>query len=237
MKIIRVMAIVLAAAAIATACRPISIGGLWGPGGTLRPYWCDPTDTAINDGHGLAANFNAAYTQPKGPLSAMDCLATSGNLRASESFAKQFPTVADAEAAGWRQAAVWSAGQGIHYVDPNRLLGPFDPNKPNWLMYDGTSPGSKLTGMMFLLDTGTSSPPAGFRGMNDHWHQHGALCTDVAPGAYPFIIGEHLTAGQCSSIGGINIVQQTVWMVHVWLPIYKGWVPTDIFNKAHALIP
>jgi len=235
MRRIKPITVLLTFAFIAASCT--SFGAIWGPGGSARPYWCDPTDTAINDFHGLPANFNAAYTQPKGPLSATDCQSVTGNLTAAEAFVSQYPTVADAEAAGFRQAAVWSAGQGIHYVDPARLLGPFDPNKPNWLMYDGTAPTSQVTGMMFLLDTGTTSPPPGFAGLNDHWHQHDALCTDPTPGAYPFIIGEHISDAQCGAIGGINLVSPTVWMVHVWLPIYQGWVPTDIFNKAHALIP
>jgi len=235
MRRIKPAALLLTFAFIAASCT--SFAAIWGPGGNARPYWCDPTDTVINDGHGLPANFNAAYTQPKGPLSAADCQSVTANLTAAEAFVSQYPTVADAEAAGFRQAATWSPGQGIHYVDPARLLGPFDPTKPNWLMYDGTAPTSPLTGMMFLVDNGLSSPPAGFAGMNDHWHQHGALCTDLTPGAYPFIIGEHLTDPQCTAIGGVNVVQTTVWMVHVWLPVYLGWVPTDIFNKAHPLIP
>ncbi len=232
---VRSLALIITFTLIAAACVPLSV--VWGPGGSLRPYWCDPSDTAINDAHGLPANFNAAYTQPKGPLSGPDCLLTTNYLRSSEAFVKQYPTVADAEAAGWKQGAVWAAGQGIHYVDPSRLLGPFDPRKPNWLMYDGTSPGSLLTGMMYLLDTGSTTPPSGFPGDNDHWHQHGALCTDTTPGTYPFIIGESLTGPQCSSIGGINVIRPTIWMVHVWLPVYKNWVPTDVFNKSHPLIP
>lgn len=236
MKLTRMITVLVAVTLIATACHSVSLPDIWGPGGSARPYWCDPTDTAINDGH-HGANFAAAYTQPKGPLNAVQCMSVTGQLNASTAFVSQFPTVADAEAAGWRQAAVWAAGQGIHYVDPNRLLGPFDPNKPNWLMYDGTAPDSKITGMMYLVDEGSSSPPPGFLGLNDHWHQHGHLCTDPAPGAYPFIIGEHLSSAQCSSIGGINILHPTIWMVHVWLPIYQGWIPTDVFDKAHALIP
>ncbi len=23
------------------------------------------------------------------------------------------------------------------------------------------------------------------------------------------------------------------WLVHVWLPVYDGWLATDIFNKEH----
>jgi hypothetical protein len=180
--------------------------------------------------------FMLAYTEPKGALSAADCQSVATDLQASTAFVSQLATVADAEAAGWKQAAVWSAGQGIHYVDPARVNGPFDPQEPNWLMYDGTAPDSKITGMMFLTTTPGSEPPAGFAGDNDHFHQHGALCTDTSPGAYPFIIGEHMTSAECTAIGGINLVYDA-WMVHVWLPRYDNWAATDIFNKTHPSLP
>ena len=238
----RILIVLAAVAVVATSCHVIYVNP-WGPGGSLRPYYCDPTDTAINDGHtdhgggGEMSPFMMAYTVEKGPLSAADCQSVATDIQASVDFVSQFLTVADAEAAGWEQAAIWSSGQGIHYVDPSRLTGPFDPQRPNWLMFDGTDPNSQLTGMMYLLDTGSTVPPAGFAGDNDHWHQHGALCYDPSPGAYPFIIGEHMTDAQCAAIGGFNVEFTTVWMVHVWLPVYDGWVPTDVFNKSHPNIP
>jgi hypothetical protein len=134
----------------------------------------------------------------------------------------------------WKQAAVWAVGQGIHYVDTTRVNGPFDPTKPNWLMYDGTAPTSKLTGMMFLETQpgGASSvPPAGFPGDNDHWHRHDELCYKA--GSFPFIVGEHLTDAECAALGGTNQTFLDSWMVHVWLPIYDNWVATDIFNMMH----
>ena len=57
-----------------------------------------------------------AYTQPKGPLSSSDCRNLTIHLNAATSYVSSISTVADAEAAGWEQAAVWSSGQGIHYV-------------------------------------------------------------------------------------------------------------------------
>jgi hypothetical protein len=181
----------------------------------------------------MTPSFFAAYTQPKGPLSTMDCMRLSQQLSAAKSFAKQYPTVADVTAAGWIQAAVWSPGQGIHYVDPARMTGPFDPERPNWLMYDGTMPTSKLTGMMFLVDSG-SSPPAGFPGDNDHWHQHGPLCNKS--NAVPFIVGEDMSDADCAALGGVNVTYSNLWMVHVWLPQYAGWQATDIFNMMHPAL-
>jgi hypothetical protein len=241
MKRFRLLTVVAAAAVVTTSCH--GFVDIWGPGSAVRPYYCDPTDVAINDGHhemmpGMPPTpFMLAYTEQKGPLSSADCKSVTTDLRAASTYASQFGTVADAEAAGWIQATVWTEGQGIHYVDPARLTGPFDPQRPNWLMYDGTAADSGLTGMMFLTDTGSTTPPAGFAGDNDHFHQHGELCYDPTPDASPFIIGEHMTDAECAAIGGFNITFGTIWMVHVWLPVYDGWVPTDVFNKSHPNIP
>ncbi len=221
------LAVVALAVLVVSGCIPLS----YQPG-TARPFYCDPSDTLVNDGHG-GGMFATVYTQPKGALSATDCQALAADLTASSSYVSSLKTVAQAEAAGWVQAAVWSAGQGIHYVDPSRITGPFDPTKPNWLMFDGTTPDSKLTGMMFLVQSGMM-PPAGFPGDNDHWHQHHELC--VAGGS-PFIVGEHLTDAECAALGGVNQMFMDTWMVHVWLPSYDGWLATDIFNKTHPSLP
>lgn len=196
--------------------------------GTTRPTWCDPTDTVVNDGH--TASFYASYSTPKAPLSQVDCQAVVGHLNGATNFVAQFPTVADAQAAGWVQATVWTPGQGIHFMDPARKTGPFDPERPNWLQYNGTAPTSRLVGMMFLVESGLA-PPAGFPGSNDHWHNHDKLCIDAD--AVPHVIGEHLSDSYCAAIGGVNTVYTSQWMVHAWLPKYAGWDATDIFNNNH----
>jgi hypothetical protein len=189
---------------------------------------CDPTDLAVNDGH--TTGFFANYSQPKAPLGQWDCFAVVGNLRAAANYAAQFPTVAAVKAAGWIQATVWTPGQGIHFADPTRLYGPFDPTRPNWLQFNGTAPTARLAGMMFLVESG-AQPPAGFPGANDHWHNHDALCIDAD--ATPFVIGEHVSNAYCAAIGGVNTDVSGQWMVHAWFPNYAGWEPTDVFNNNH----
>jgi hypothetical protein len=214
---------VLALTLVLSACYPLS----YQPG-TPRPSMCDPTDTAVNDGH--TVGFFAHYSQPKGPLSQADCQMVVAQLNIARDYALRFPTVAAVKAAGWIQATVWTPGQGIHFADPTRLYGPFDPLKPNWLQYNGTASTAKLAGMMFLVDSG-ADPPAGFQGTNDHWHNHDALCIDAD--AQPFVIAEHVTDQYCAAIGGVNTNVSGQWMVHAWLPTYAGWDPTDIFNNSH----
>lgn len=200
--------------------------------GTPRPSMCDPTDTAVNDGH--TASFSTYYSTPKGPLSQVDCQVVVAYLQTSRDYVSQFPTVADAKAAGWIQATVWTPGQGIHFVDPTRINGPFDPQRPNWLVYNGSGNTARLAGMMFVVQTSGPPPTVNFPGDNDHWHNHDALC--VKANATPFIIGEHLSDAYCTALGGVNTDYSNVWMVHAWLPQYAGWDATDIFNVDHPAL-
>jgi hypothetical protein len=217
-------ALVVGAALVMSACYPLS----YQPG-TERPSMCDPTDTAVNDGH--TETFAVAYTTPKGPLSQIACQDIVNNLNAASSYAARFPTVGAAKAAGWVQATVWTPGQGVHFADPTRLNGPFNPKWPNWLMYNGTANTANLVGMMFLVDTGTASPPAGFSGDNDHWHNHNELCIDAD--ATPWVVAESVSDAFCTALGGVNTDVTNQWMVHAWLPEYAGWDATDIFNQNH----
>ena len=50
---------------------------------------------------------------------------------------------------------------------------------PSELLYDGTTPESKIVGLSYLVWHPGGTPPPGFAGPNDHWHQHnanGGLC-------------------------------------------------------------
>ena len=200
--------------------------------GTSRPSLCDPTDTAVNDGH--TASFYATYSSPKGSLSQVDCQLVVTYLNGARDFAAQYPTVADAKAAGWVQATVWTPGQGVHFVDPTRTYGPLDLMRPNWLVYNGSGNTAKLAGMMFVVQSGAAPPAEGFPGANDHWHNHDKLC--IKANATPFVIGEHLSDAYCTAMGGVNTDYSSVWMVHAWLPEYAGWQATDIFNVDHPAL-
>lgn len=200
--------------------------------GTPRPSMCDPSNTVVDDGH--TASFGTYYKVAKGPLGQQDCQMVVSYLNAARDYVGQFPTVADAKAAGWVQATVWAPGQGIHFVDPDRINGPFDPQRPNWLVYNGSANTARLAGMMFVVQTSGPPPAYGFPGANDHWHNHDELC--VKANATPFIIGEHLSDSYCAAIGGVNTDYTNVWMVHAWLPPYAGWEATDIFNVSHPAL-
>lgn len=219
------MAVVL----LVTACNPQD----WAPGGPLRPWYCDPTDTAINDGHD--GEHHMHYTEEKGPLSAGDCLALNLYLVNAEKYASQFPTAGVAEANGWHHLAPFISGQGTHHVNIERgVTAEFDPNLPNMLMYDSNADSAQLTGMVWVVASG-EMPPEGFPGNNDHWHFHERLCFVDGPDG-PFIVGDNISDAQCAARGGVNQDTSDIWLLHVWLPVYEGWQATDIFNKTHPTV-
>lgn len=219
----------LAAVLFAAACNPQD----WAPGGPLRPWYCDPTDTAINDGHDGDEHMH--YTEEKGPLSANDCLALNLFLINAEGYAAQFPTAGVAEANGWHHLAPFISGQGTHHVNIERgVTAEFDPNRPNMLMYDSNADSARLTGMVWAVQSG-EMPPEGFPGNNDHWHFHERLCFIEGPDG-PFVVGVNISDAQCAARGGVNQDTSDIWLLHVWLPVYEGWQATDIFNKTHPTV-
>ncbi len=222
---------VLALVVFATACDFTA----WEPGGEHRAYYCDPTDTEINDGHGAGhGGHEIPYTEPKGPLSGEHCLSVMFQAEAGAQWAETFPTKAIAEANGWHWLAPWIPGQGTHHVrEDNAPDAQFD-FQPNMLMYDGNGGNAPLSGMVWAVVSG-HMPPEGFAGDNDHWHAHEMLCFTGLPDN-PFIVGDNISDSECASRGGVNVDSSDTWLVHVWLPEYLGWQPTDLFNKEHPFI-
>jgi hypothetical protein len=219
---------VIALAVLASGCDLAD----WEEGGPMRPWYCSPTDIEINDGHG---DGHSHYTEEKGPLNASDCLALNLFLDQAEVYAAQFPTAAVAEANGWHHLAPYITGQGTHHVNIEQgVTAEFDPVRPNMLMYDGNQDNAQLTGMVYVVQSGMH-PPEGFSGNNDHWHYHETLCFIDGPDG-EFIVGDGITDEQCAARGGENRDTSDTWLLHVWLPVYDGWIATDIFNKTHPTV-
>jgi len=144
-------------------------------------------------------------------------------LEAQQEQARQvaftYPTVKDAEAAGYRQSTAFVPCIGAHYTNISLVVG-FDPAKPSELLYDGTTPDSKIVGLSYLTFH-PGGPPDGFAGPNDRWHQHnqnGGLCYGKSGG----VIGaESMSVEDCQAIGGAKRELTDIWMVHDW--IVPGW--------------
>ena len=180
--------------------------------------------------HGVKAQDIAAEAQPNASLDAATRATLQAQLLVARDVAMQYPTVADATAAGFHLAGGFAPGSGAHYVSYTGLTGPtaFDPKLVNSLIYDGTSPTSKVIGLMYygLGDTA----PEGFAGPNDHWHRHSNVCLSFGASGIevPFPSDTDVTAAQCEGAGG-TLMRQTGWMVHAW--VVPSWEsPAGVFS-------
>lgn len=132
--------------------------------------------------------------------------------------AARYPTVASAEAAGYRKSTAYIPCIGAHYTNIRYVLR-FDPANPSELLYDGTTPESRIVGLSYLV-WNVGGPPDGFAGANDSWHQHnsnGGLCQKNGL----VIGGEALSVEECTARGGRKIANENIWMVHDW--VVPGW--------------
>jgi hypothetical protein len=157
-------------------------------------------------------------------------------LVAARAAALRYPTVADALRAHMLQAGKFSPETGAHYINisamiphgPGARYGSFDPSSPSSLIYDGTSPTSKVIGVMYL--SLSVLPPEGFAGPNDHWHRHTNTCVEYTAGGIvvPFAADSSVTEAQCAALHG-SFMRETAWMVHAW--VVPSWEsPLGVFS-------
>jgi hypothetical protein len=180
--------------------------------------------------HGVKAQDVAAEGEPDQPLDAATRTLLADQLTVARQHALAYPTVADALAAGYRLAGGFAPGSGAHYIGgPITGSGPFDPNAAQSLIYDGTSPTSRVVGLMYY-SIGSATAPEGFAGPNDHWHRHSSVCTKFSAAGIdvPFPADADVTREQCTQAGGF-FMSITGWMVHAW--VVPSWEsPQGVFS-------
>jgi hypothetical protein len=162
-------------------------------------------------------------------------------LALTASLVKQFPTLADAEAQGWKRQGPFAPGLGVHYsrdysLNADGIMDPEDIAAP-FLIYDGLGPTSKLAGFMYYM-IGVEGEPEGFAGPNDHWHYHTSVCVAFQPdGTVDTPFGadlEGVTDAMCAEQGG-RMIDYTGYMVHVWtVPGYESDV--GVFHELNSKI-
>ncbi len=141
-------------------------------------------------------------------------------MQQARSVVAKYPTVAAGEAAGYRQSTVFVPCIGAHYTNM-KLVTRFDPAAPSELLFDGTSPDSKIVGLSYLV-WHPGGPPEGFAGKNDLFHQHnanGGLCLKGGL----VIGGEAMKVSDCEKAGGkkSSKLMADVYMAHAW--VAPGW--------------
>src|SRR5581483_2913177 len=155
-------------------------------------------------------------------------------LVAARSAALQYPTVADATKDGMILAGGFAPGSGAHYISIRNSIsdikpdGTVDASHPSSFIYDGINPDSRVIGVMYTAMGATA--PAGFAGLNDHWHRHSNVCVQYGNGTIgvPFPADRDVTPAMCAAAHGV-FMKQTVWMVHAW--VVPGWEsPQGVFS-------
>lgn len=164
-------------------------------------------------------------------------------LEVTRSIARRYPTVAHAEAAGYRRAGPYAPGLGAHYItygaaemNADGIVDGEDLKHPLAIIYDGTDPDSKVAGFMYYSMSATE--PVGFVGPNDVWHYHENICLTFGPNGQidaPLGADNDATAAQCAAVGG-TMVAATQWMVHVWsVPGYDN-VDGGVFAEVNPAL-
>jgi hypothetical protein len=198
--------------------------------GTAAAAGHDHSTAAPVDDKGLSALSNGHHhvIGPELPLDAATRAQLTHQISITQDVAKMYPTVAAAEAAGYRRAGPYTPGLGAHYIRPSAQALNFDGvmddgdlRSPLAIIYAGTNPDSPVAGFMYY--SMSKDEPQGFAGPNDHWHYHTNTCVQYnADGSInaPFGADSDVPADLCVKAGG-QVLVQTQWMVHVWS--VPGW--------------
>ena len=157
----------------------------------------------------------------------------SSQLEQARAVTARYPTVAAAEAVGYKRVGYFSPGAGAHYVDEGDKSGPgaVDVPRPTAYVYDGVSPTSRVVGLMYYSESPTA--PDGFTGRDDHWHRHGSVCSKRSNGEVDILLpgDADLTRAQCDAVNG-RFHERSGWMLHAW--VVPGWeTPDGVFSHAH----
>jgi hypothetical protein len=179
---------------------------------------------------GVKAKDIRAELRPDEPLDRATRAELAEELAAARAVAMQYPTVADATAAGMFLAGGFAPGSGAHYISPSGISGsgPIDVTKVNSYIYEGTKPDSRIVGLMYYSNANAE----GFAGPNDHWHRHSNVCINWhGPNGgleVPFPADAEVTRTQCARAGG-SLMPITGYMVHAW--VVPGWEsPQGVFS-------
>ena len=170
---------------------------------------------------------------PKAPLDAPTQEAVDDQLDAARAFALSMPTVAHAEAAGYRLTIPYLPCTGAQYVrwniaagDGGPVDGIFDPAQPEILIYQGSAPDSPIVGVGYFVVSETK--PSGFASGNDDWHRHRWLC--LADGVF---VDADVPHESCAATNQQWFSGHDLWIARAW--VVEGWEnPLGVFADGHG---
>lgn len=185
------------------------------------------------DGHTHRHPGGGATQAAAIPMTAAERSELARQLAETYALAERYPTVADAEKAGYWRAGPFSPGVGVHYNQPSLL--PFDTDGElsgeelgnPVLIYAGLDADSPLAG--FMYSSYAEDLPRGFAGTADEWHRHTNVCIVKTATGFDTPFGADaagVTDAICKGAGG-SMLALTGYMVHVWtVPGYESALGT-----------
>lgn len=134
--------------------------------------------------------------------------------------ALEFPTLADARAAGWILVGSKVSGAGQMVMDPtsNSQEQVFDPAVPQGLLYESSIDTAPIVGLQYNAWTSDGSIPVGFIGHDAMWHMHTGTC-EISD-SFSVVYDESVTGTKCSQVNG-TLTNSVSWMVRAW--VIPGW--------------
>jgi hypothetical protein len=205
----------------------------------------DHSAPAVDDrGFSQLENGHQHATQFEEPMDEATRAQLAHQLEVTRQVALQYPTVADAVAAGYHRVGPFIPGLGAHYMNaalitktlnPDGVVDESDLHLPIMLIYDGLKPQSHVAGLMYY--SMSKQEPQGFAGPNDLWHYHTNLCLVYGKAGIdlPYGADQDVSQQQCDSVHG-QLLKQSNWMVHVWtVPGYESSVGT--FSHTSPALP
>ena len=205
------------------------------------PHVHEATPVAVDD-KGLSLIMNGhQHDHVVQPMDSATTALLAHQLARTAELVALYPTIAAAEAAGYRRQGPYSPGLGTHYgkgggtlvgatITDDNILNPM-------LIFDGTDQDSKLAGFMYIA-FGTAGIPEGFAGPNDIWHYHTNICIVSNPdGSVDTPLGadkENVPKELCDSYGGF-LLANSGYMLHVWtVPGYES--TKGVFNEVNPAL-
>ena len=187
--------------------------------------------TSAEDGSGHGGHVGpqpwVALTDPA------QCRQLHRELALARTTAMRYPTVADAEKAGYHLVTGYLPGIAAHYIKSSIIDGTFEIDQPEMILYDGVEPDSHVVGLSYYLwHPGDNKPTQGFTGDNDHGHRHIGLCSSPEG----VIIGDSTTSEEdCAARGGTKNDGSKGWMSHAWV-VPGCESPWGVFSAANPLL-
>ena len=173
------------------------------------------TKPVMRDGILSGGLTHTLEPDPWNPMTDPDeCEALADELTRAKAVAAAYPTIADAEAAGYHKVTTYYPGIAAHYMNFGYVDGEFELEKPEMLLFDGDGPTAGIVGLSYyVMKEGEEEPTDGFTGNNDHYHRHVGLC--IREGVVA--AGSSTSEEDCGDLGGRKSDGTAGWMSHVWI--------------------